>query len=77
MVKIRVLFQPKRHQPECITIDKLYRMYRAWKFQRSPAKLDRVHGVVGFDGRVFAMNIFTFSDWVDLYTKNARIYRVY
>lgn len=70
------------YQPEYITLDQLLRMYKAFRYltrrcAQHGKDLDYWYQVTDPDGHIVGRFCESFSDFVDLYTKQSKLYRVY
>jgi hypothetical protein len=70
---------PKRYYPDYISLDKLFRMYRAFLFQGPSADGKYYHFVqdpiiptIWHGGKIDL-----FEDFVDVYVKHSKLYRLY
>lgn len=77
-MNIRVRFLPKRHQWDYITLDKIHRMYKAFRFQAKLVGNNHCYyEVKNSYGFRHVRKCDTFEKWVDLHTKISKLYKVY
>lgn len=69
----------KRPQSEYITLDCLFKKWKAFIFSRRHVygRHRYFYQIVDARGLTFSRHCETFSDWVDLHTKQSHIYKAY
>jgi hypothetical protein len=71
-------------QPEYITLYQIWKMYIAFRFYRTKCYRSGIHKkcdfwyvIKGLDGQDHGRFCINFGEWIDLHTKQSRMYRIY